>query len=105
VAIDVDTEVNTKAGRIPSPDRIFSTVQHQARARTDGKIFSTLNDGFLRKVRVAQYQRGLTRRGAGGDEVAGLLGLPTAEPVSPDQSISTARKADQPDRCKRSVVW
>ncbi len=70
VAIDVDTEVKYEAGRIPAPDRIFFDLYNTKLApELMGKSFD-VNDGFLRKVRVAQYQRGLTRVVLEVDEVA-----------------------------------
>src|SRR3954470_11109320 len=70
VAIDVDTEVKYEAGRIPAPDRIFFDIYNTKLApELMGKSFD-VNDGFLRKVRVAQYQRGLTRVVLEVDEVA-----------------------------------
>ena len=61
VAIDLESEVKYEAGRIPSPDRIFFDL-HDTRLPQSllGKTFE-VDDGFLRKIRVAQYQRGLTR--------------------------------------------
>lgn len=61
VAIDLDSEVKYEAGRIPDPDRIFFDLHdtHLSAALT-GKTFQ-VDDGFLRKIRVAQYQRGMTR--------------------------------------------
>lgn len=61
VAIDLESEVKYEAGRIPSPDRIFFDL-HETRLPQSlmGKTFD-VEDGFLRKIRVAQYQRGLTR--------------------------------------------
>lgn len=61
VAIDLESEVKYEAGRIPSPDRIFFDL-HDTRlpASLMGKTFD-VQDGFLRKIRVAQYQRGMTR--------------------------------------------
>src|SRR5205807_10522701 len=70
VAIDIDTEVKYEAGRIPSPDRIFFDLYNTKLApELMGKSFD-VNDGFLRKVRVAQYQRGLTRVVLEVDDVA-----------------------------------
>ena len=61
VAIDLDSEVKYEAGRVPDPDRIFFDLP-------DTKLVSTLvgksfdvQDGFLKKIRVAQYQKGSTR--------------------------------------------
>jgi N-acetylmuramoyl-L-alanine amidase len=61
VAIDLEDEIKYEAGRIPSPDRIFFDLyQTKLAPELAGKSFD-VQDGFLRKVRVAQYQRGLTR--------------------------------------------
>ncbi len=61
VAIDLETEVQYEAGRIANPDRIFFDL-HDTKLSSSlvGKTFE-VEDGFLRKIRVAQYQRGLTR--------------------------------------------
>lgn len=61
VAIDVETEVKYEAGRIADPDRIFFDL-HDTKLSSSlvGKTFE-VEDGFLRKIRVAQYQPGLTR--------------------------------------------
>ena len=57
-------------GRIPAPDRIFFDIYNTKLApELMGKSFD-VNDGFLRKVRVAQYQRGLTRVVLEVDDVA-----------------------------------
>lgn len=61
VAIDLDTEVKYEAGRIANPDRIFFDLHDTKLASTlVGKTFD-VQDGFLRKIRVSQFQRGLTR--------------------------------------------
>jgi N-acetylmuramoyl-L-alanine amidase len=61
VAIDLEDEVKYEAGRIPSPDRVFFDLQETKLApELTGKSFE-VDDGFLRKIRVAQYQRGVTR--------------------------------------------
>ncbi len=61
VAIDLEDEVKYEAGRIPSPDRVFFDLQETKLApELTGKSFD-VDDGFLRKIRVAQYQRGVTR--------------------------------------------
>lgn len=61
VAIDLEDEVKYEAGRIPSPDRVFFDLQSTKLApELIGKSFE-VGDGFLRKIRVAQYQRGVTR--------------------------------------------
>ena len=61
VAIDLESEVQYEAGRVANPDRIFFDL-HETRLASSlvGKTFE-VEDGFLRKIRIAQYQRGLTR--------------------------------------------
>ena len=61
VAIDVDGEVKYEAGRVPGPDRIFFDLPETKLASTlVGKNFD-VEDGFLKKIRVAQYRPGSTR--------------------------------------------
>ena len=61
VAIDIETEVKYEAGRVPDPDRIFFDLHDTKLASTlVGKTFD-VSDGFLKRIRVAQFQRGLTR--------------------------------------------
>ncbi|MGH9671184.1 MAG: N-acetylmuramoyl-L-alanine amidase [Terriglobales bacterium] len=61
VAIDLEDEVPYEAGRIADPDRIFFDL-HNTKLASElvGKTFD-VEDSFLRKIRVAQYQPGLTR--------------------------------------------
>jgi N-acetylmuramoyl-L-alanine amidase len=61
VAIDLDAEVKYEAGRVPDPDRIFFDLPNTKLASVlVGKSFD-VRDGFLKKIRVAQYQPGYTR--------------------------------------------
>jgi N-acetylmuramoyl-L-alanine amidase len=61
VAIDLEQEVKYEAGRVPSPDRIFFDLHDTKLASTlVGKTFD-VSDGFLRRVRVAQFQKGMVR--------------------------------------------
>ena len=61
VAIDLEAEVKYEAGRVPNPERIFFDL-HQTKLAPSlvGKSFD-VPDGFLRKIRVAQYQRDMAR--------------------------------------------
>lgn len=56
VAIDLEQEVKYDTGRVPHPDRIFFDL-HGAKLASGlvGKSFA-VNDGFLHKIRVAQYK-------------------------------------------------
>jgi N-acetylmuramoyl-L-alanine amidase len=61
VAIDLEGEVKFGSQRIADPDRIFFDLRDTKLASTlVGKTFD-VDDGFLKKVRVAQFQPGRTR--------------------------------------------
>ena len=70
VAIDVEQEVKYEAGRVSNPDRIFFDL-HDTKLASEliGKTFD-VEDGFLKKIRVAPYQRGITRVVLEVDELA-----------------------------------
>jgi N-acetylmuramoyl-L-alanine amidase len=62
VAIDLGDNVTYEAARVPNPDRIFFDL-HGTRLAQElvGKSFSVTDDGFLKKVRAAQYSDDVTR--------------------------------------------
>ncbi|MGA2354081.1 MAG: N-acetylmuramoyl-L-alanine amidase [Terriglobales bacterium] len=61
VAIDVEQEVKFDSQRILHPDRIFFDLRDTKLASTlVGKTFD-VDDGFLKKIRVAEFQPGRTR--------------------------------------------
>ena len=61
VAIDVEQEVKFDSQRISNPDRIFFDLRDTKLASTlVGKTFD-VDDGFLKKVRVAEFEPGRTR--------------------------------------------
>jgi N-acetylmuramoyl-L-alanine amidase len=61
VAIDVEQEVTFASQRISHPDRIFFDLRDTKLASTlVGKTFD-VDDGFLKKIRVAEFQPGRTR--------------------------------------------
>src|ERR1035437_9015927 len=61
VAIDVEQEVKFDSQRISHPDRIFFDLRDTKLASTlVGKTFD-VDDGFLKKIRVAEFQPGRTR--------------------------------------------
>ena len=70
VAIDLEQEVKYEAGRVPHPDRIFFDL-HDAKLAADlvGKSFD-VEDGFLHKIRVAQFKPNLARVVLDVDDVA-----------------------------------
>ncbi|MGB9234451.1 MAG: N-acetylmuramoyl-L-alanine amidase [Terriglobales bacterium] len=61
VAIDVEQEVKFNSERIANPDRIFFDILDTKLASTlVGKTFD-VDDGFLKKIRVAEYKPGQSR--------------------------------------------
>jgi len=61
VAIDLESEVKYGSQRIANPDRIFFDLRDTKLASTlVGKSFD-VDDGFLKKIRVAQFAPGRTR--------------------------------------------
>ena len=61
VAIDVEQEVKFGSQRISNPDRIFFDLHDTKLASTlVGKTFD-VDDGFLKKIRVAEFEPGRTR--------------------------------------------
>ena len=61
VAIDVEREVKFNSSRIANPDRIFFDLRDTKVASTlVGKTFE-VDDGFLKKIRIAEFQPGRTR--------------------------------------------
>ena len=61
IAIDLESEVQFASQRIANPDRIFFDLRDTKLASTlVGKSFD-VDDGFLKKIRVAQFQPGRTR--------------------------------------------
>lgn len=70
VAIDLEQEVQYEAGRMPHPDRIFFDLYGTKLASNmAGKSFA-VEDGFLHKIRVAQFKPNLARVVLDVDEVA-----------------------------------
>jgi len=61
VAIDLESEIKYGSQRISNPDRIFFDLRDTKLASTlVGKSFD-VDDGFLKKIRIAQFQPGRTR--------------------------------------------
>jgi N-acetylmuramoyl-L-alanine amidase len=61
VAIDLESDIEFGSQRIAHPDRIFFDLRGTKLASTlVGKSFD-VDDGFLKKIRVAQFQPGRTR--------------------------------------------
>ena len=62
VAIDLGDEVQYEAARVPGPDRIYFDL-HGTRLLQElaGKSFTVTDDGFLKRIRAAQYSNDMTR--------------------------------------------
>ena len=62
VAIDLGDSVTYEAARVPNPDRIYFDL-HGTRLAQElvGKSFTVTDDGFLKKMRAAQYSDDVTR--------------------------------------------
>ncbi len=71
VAIDLESDVKFFSQRIDNPDRIFFDLRDTKLASTlVGKSFD-VDDGFLKKIRVAQFQPGRTRVVLEVDDLSG----------------------------------
>lgn len=70
VAIDLEDGVKYEAGRVPDPDRIFFDL-HDTKLASElaGKSFD-VDEGFLKRIRVAQYTLTSTRVVLEVDDVA-----------------------------------
>jgi len=62
VAIDLQDEVQYEASRVPNPDRIFFDL-HGAKLSPEliGKSVEVTDDGFLKRIRMAQFSNDVTR--------------------------------------------
>ncbi|MEO6816697.1 MAG: N-acetylmuramoyl-L-alanine amidase, partial [Edaphobacter sp.] len=62
VAIDLGDDVTYEAARVPHPDRIYFDL-HGTRLAPElvGKSFTVTDDGFLKRVRAAQFTNDMTR--------------------------------------------
>jgi N-acetylmuramoyl-L-alanine amidase len=62
LAVDSNDEVKYQAARVENPDRIFFDLHHAKLApQLAGKSFSVTDDGFLTRIRAAQYTDDVTR--------------------------------------------
>lgn len=62
VAIDLGDDVTYEAARVPSPDRIYFDLHGTRLAQSlVGKSFAVPDDGFLKRIRAAQFSNDMTR--------------------------------------------
>jgi len=84
IAIDVEGDVKFSSQRIATPARIFFDLNGTKLASTlVGKSFD-VDDGFLKKVRVAPVCSGPHSGGARSRQSFRLRCFPAAESLSPD---------------------
>ena len=107
VAIDLEKQVQYQAGRVPDPDRVFFDLYDTRLApELVGKSFD-VDNGFLHKIRVAQFKRGLTRVVLELDEVVeySAFFLPNPDRLIIDihgkqPATATAKSSDDPPLAK-----
>src|SRR5215469_16344112 len=109
VAIDLGDDVTYEAARVPNPDRIYFDL-HGTRLAQElvGRSFTVTDDGFLRRIRAAQFSNDMTRVVLdvnGVSEYSAFL-LPNpyrliidihGGPPSPQQSATNDRPASAAD--------
>lgn len=62
VAIDLGDDVTYEAARVPNPDRIYFDLHGTRLAQgLMGKTFTVTDDGFLKRIRAAQFSNDVTR--------------------------------------------
>jgi N-acetylmuramoyl-L-alanine amidase len=81
VVIDIEQDVKFSSHRIDRPDRIFFDLHATKLASTlVGKTFD-VDDGFLKKIRVAQFQPGKTRIVLEVDEISEYSAFMLSDPT------------------------
>ena len=70
VAIDLEDAVPYQAGRVPNPERIFFDLHNTKLAPALVAKQLDVQDTFLRRIRIAQYQKTMTRVVLEVDDVA-----------------------------------
>ncbi len=62
IAIDLQDEVAYQAARVPGPDRIyFDLYGARLEPALNGKSVEVIDDGFLKRIRAAQFSNNVTR--------------------------------------------
>ncbi|HUK24265.1 MAG TPA: N-acetylmuramoyl-L-alanine amidase [Terriglobales bacterium] len=103
VAIDLEQDVKYESSRIHHPDRIFFDLLDTRLASTlVGKSFD-VDDGFLKKIRIAQFEPGRTRIVFEVDDVADYNAFLLSNPsrlVIDIHGKQQAKPATPPDPAK-----
>jgi N-acetylmuramoyl-L-alanine amidase len=101
VAIDVEQEIKFGSQRISHPDRIFFDLRDTRLASTlVGKTFD-VDDGFLKKIRVAEFQPGRTRIVLEVDDLASYDAFLLPDPY---RLIIDIHGKHLPDRQRAAVI-
>jgi N-acetylmuramoyl-L-alanine amidase len=62
IAIDLQSQVAYQAARVPRPDRIyFDLYGARLEPELNGKSVEVIDDGFLKRIRAAQFSNNITR--------------------------------------------
>jgi N-acetylmuramoyl-L-alanine amidase len=62
IAIDLQSQVAYQAARVPNPDRIyFDLYGARLEPALNGKAVEVVDDGFLKRIRAAQFSNNVTR--------------------------------------------
>jgi N-acetylmuramoyl-L-alanine amidase len=62
IAIDLQDQVSYQAARVPGPDRIyFDLYGARLDASLNGRSVEVIDDGFLKRIRAAQFSNNVTR--------------------------------------------
>ena len=62
IAIDLESQVAFQAARVPGPDRIyFDLYGARLEPGLNGKSVEVMDDGFLKRIRAAQFSNNVTR--------------------------------------------
>jgi N-acetylmuramoyl-L-alanine amidase len=110
VAIDIEQDVKFDSQRIANPDRVFFDLRDTKLASTlVGKTFD-VDDGFLKRIRVAEFQPGRTRVVLEVDDLASYNAFLLPDPyrliidVHGKQSRATMLAKAQPESDGSSVA-
>lgn len=116
IAIDLGGKVEYEAARVPNPDRIFFDL-HGARLAPglNGKEVQVIDDGYLKRIRAAQFQHDVTRVVLDITDVSGYSAFLLPDPwrliidVHSDKSAnrlaaSNAKPAPQTDNSLADVA-
>ncbi len=117
VAIDLGDEVEYQAARVEHPDRIFFDLHHARLApELVGKSFGITDDGFLTRIRAAQYSDDVTRVVLDVHEVTDysafllpnpyrlIIDIHGKQPEAGNRELGTGSKAHEIGNSKQETV-